>query len=173
MMRRATRLAAALAAASILPSGSAAAAAGHGIRTSSANAKALVEQARRQSPTVEALAGELARSDLFVYVDFECCAPGRRGRTNLLAATPHGRYVRVAVHAMLPTWERIEVLAHELQHAVEVARAPEVHDQTGMRALFRRIGWMVGPADFETRAAMDVERLVRADLGQRPSPRPS
>jgi hypothetical protein len=36
--------------------------------------------------------------------------------------------------------KRIAILAHELQHAVEVADAPSTTDQVGMVRLYQRIG---------------------------------
>ena len=80
----------------------------------------------------------------------------------LVSATAKARYVRVDIDVRLAPARRAEVLAHELYHALEIAAAPEVRDEAGMRALFTRIGWQDGDR-FETAAAQAVERWVRGD----------
>ena len=61
---------------------------------------------------------------------------------------------------------RIGLLAHELQHAVELADAPEVRDDEGVRQLYRRIGSASDPDHFETAAARRIERAVRMEVGR-------
>ena len=56
------------------------------------------------------------------------------------------------------------LLAHELQHAVEIAEHEEVRDEDGIRRLYREIGHASGEDAFETAAARDVEALVRLEL---------
>lgn len=55
---------------------------------------------------------------------------------------------------------------HELQHAVEVALAPEVRDSSSFYVLFNRIGVhsICSGACLETTEAMDVQRRVAEDL---------
>jgi len=69
------------------------------------------------------------------------------------------------VHTAPPD-ERIAVLAHELQHVVEVAGAPDVVDPDSMRRFFRRIGYLVNSTGnrYETRAAQQIEHRVRQEI---------
>jgi hypothetical protein len=56
-----------------------------------------------------------------------------------------------------------------LQHAVEIARAPEVRDNATLRVLYARIG--SDPQEqhsFETLAARVVERQARKESLRRP-----
>jgi len=62
----------------------------------------------------------------------------------------------------------LPALAHELQHAVEIAQAPEARDAQALEALMRRIGWCRGGRLFETGAALAIEARVRLEL-TRPS----
>lgn len=137
----------------------------HGVRAGSSLAQAVIDDAADRSPTVRALVDDLTQSDLIVYVEMRLDRPPLQGRTTLVAATPEARYVRVEIDARLAPARRAEVLAHELCHALEIARAPEVRDNDGMRALFGRIGWSEG-GRFETAAAQAVERWVRGDWSQ-------
>ncbi len=52
--------------------------------------------------------------------------------------------------------QQVAWLAHELQHALEVAAATEVRDVEGLRRLFARIGTDLGNGQFETDAAVAV-----------------
>lgn len=64
----------------------------------------------------------------------------------------------------------IATLAHELQHAAEVIRAPGVVDSRTMRELFRRIGTIsvrsAAGITYETDDARAVGEQVLRDLGQ-------
>jgi len=75
------------------------------------------------------------------------------------------RYLLVRIDRWRSTpYERIALLGHELQHALEVARAPEVRDAQGLAKLYRRIGWENQKDKFETAAAQDTGYRVRREL---------
>jgi hypothetical protein len=56
------------------------------------------------------------------------------------------------------------VRAHELQHAKEIADAPDVRDQAAVRRLMNRIGRSIGDT-FETTAAIRVGWQVWREVG--------
>jgi hypothetical protein len=59
----------------------------------------------------------------------------------------------------------IAVIAHELQHAVEVAGDPGVVDDAGLVALYRRIGHnSAGGHSYDTDAARTAGHTVRDEL---------
>jgi hypothetical protein len=61
----------------------------------------------------------------------------------------------------------VPLLAHELQHAVEVAQAPEVRDTRSVEQLFERLAITFGCGGTtcsETQAAKDVETKVSMEL---------
>ncbi len=61
----------------------------------------------------------------------------------------------------------IFILAHELQHAIEVLEAPDVSTEDAVDQLFERIGTHVYAGAVETQAALDVEHVVRRELSRR------
>jgi hypothetical protein len=132
-------------------------------------AKKLIASATEHSPTVEYLIRRLNESDVFVYVTVtQIDIP--TAKTVLLACPGPYRYLHVSINATLPPEERLVLLGHELQHALEIADAPEVRDNLTMAALFKRIGWRAGaPNKFETHLAQAMGARVRRDLISRPS----
>jgi hypothetical protein len=64
--------------------------------------------------------------------------------------------------------ERIALLGHELQHAVEIAGAPEVTSLEQLRRFYAGRGWgAVGSDHYETAAARRAEDMVRHELQKR------
>jgi hypothetical protein len=55
-------------------------------------------------------------------------------------------------------------LAHELQHAVEVARATDVRSAERFEAMYAALGTSANPRRYETAAAQDVGVRVRREL---------
>ena len=138
-------------------------------------AHAIVDDARRRSPLIDRLLAEIDASDLIVFIEFQDEPTSRPGRTRLISANDAARFVAVTVNLALPHDRRAEILAHELQHVVEIAHAPDVRDDAGMRRLFGGIGWCGGASSFETAAAIQVENTVRRELwvstsGTKPKP---
>ncbi len=78
------------------------------------------------------------------------------------------RYLRVLVRWGLPKDYLIALVAHELQHAIEVLEAPGAHDSASIERLFERIGVHQrlgkGRASYETRSALEVQDAVSAEL---------
>jgi hypothetical protein len=139
------------------------------VRPATVRAKTLLETALRDSPTVQALAASIAASDLIVIVEFAPIHSGARAVTRLVTVTAHGRFLRVTLGALTPYFDQIPLLAHELQHAVELAQAPSVRDEAGMRALYARIGIRTtGPQSFETIDARRAEAQARRERAREP-----
>jgi hypothetical protein len=66
----------------------------------------------------------------------------------------------------------IAILAHELQHAIEVAQAPEVRDSVDIERMFSALALTFGCGGttcYETQAAKDVERIVSQELTTEPN----
>jgi hypothetical protein len=121
-------------------------------------------------PTIRALARDVEASDLIVYVETGFVQQPAMARTVLMGAGTNTRYVRVTLHRLTSPDNLIELLGHELQHAVEIARAPEVRDTDAMLALYKRIGFHRRTAThFETMAARQIATRVRAEVAKRPS----
>lgn len=122
------------------------------------------------SPTARAIVDELVHSDLVIHV--VPLGPARRGQftgaTHFVVRAGGRRLIRVAVDQMLPHDHRAAALAHELYHALEVARTGWVVDHPSFAALFRRIGRPSGGDPhgecFETVAAVRVTAAVLREL---------
>jgi hypothetical protein len=134
------------------------------VRATDKAARQVVASAIERSPTVAHLITQLNRSDVFVYVSV-------RGidiptaKTVLLASPGKLRYLHVLINVTQSPGQRLVLLGHELQHALEIANAPEVRDRATLAALFRKIGWTAGsPNKFETHLAQEVGARVRRDL---------
>jgi hypothetical protein len=138
-----------------------------GVRPLTRGAAALLEDGARRSPLMRSQLALLGASDLVVYLTeaFEVEAGEPKGRLQFVSAAAGRRYVIVCLARWKMSWnDRLVLLAHELQHAVEVADAPEVADVSSFRDLYTRIGWQLRPGHFETEAARQATVRMRLDL---------
>jgi hypothetical protein len=133
------------------------------LRATSPVVRSLIDEATVSSPIVNRLIAQLQRSDTIVYVEMTGSPEIPRARTMLAAASRDVRFLRISISVLIPPMERVPLLAHELQHATEIAAAIEARDEAGIRQLYQRIGLGGGSDRWETRAAAEVERLVRAE----------
>jgi hypothetical protein len=82
------------------------------------------------------------------------------------AAGPR-RVLRIIVN---PRWfhgcEMVGAIAHELQHAMEVLKNPNVRTTTSLFRLFERIG-PTSSGTFETKEALEMERVVGREACER------
>jgi len=78
------------------------------------------------------------------------------------------RFLRITLDPNLQGTTVVEMIAHELQHALEIVRAPEVTDVDTLRALYQRIGYQRernGQRDeWETTDAQRVAERVATEL---------
>jgi hypothetical protein len=78
---------------------------------------------------------------------------------------PNNSKPRIQVLDCIASDATIALIGHELQHAAEVAAAPDVKDQAGLASLYKRIGEPGGLAhSFDTRAAQNTGQRVRLEL---------
>jgi len=127
-----------------------------------------VEVGMVRSPTFSALVQTINQSEFVVYVE-----SSRKLRNGMEGCLVHGgaglRYLRVVVKTGLSVDERIEVVAHELQHVREVIEARILNDPTAMQALFSRIGTNKHrqgerQQEYETNAARNIAVKVAREL---------
>jgi hypothetical protein len=136
------------------------------VRAATPAVQMLLTDAIAQSAVVNDLIRRLTQSDTIVYVELTGSPEIPIARTKLVAATAGGRFVRIALNMLLSRWDRLPLLAHELQHAVEIAEAADVRDDVGVRRHFGRVGFANGTDHYETQAARDVERRVRVEIAR-------
>jgi hypothetical protein len=133
----------------------------------------LLDIAADRSAIVAGLLEDIERTDLIVYItdSMPGVFTGPKSTMVFLSGDSSLRYLLIRVDSMrLPLPERIAALGHELQHAMEVAAAPEVKSASGMAELYRRIGWETSKGRFESQAAQTVAFRITKQLGQRNKP---
>jgi hypothetical protein len=120
-----------------------------------------------RSAAFRAIVAELDASDLIAYVDEGRCVPGIRSCLRIFPTSGRLRFVRIHLDTRQHLATVVGQIAHELQHAVEVARRPDVVDGASLRALYREIGYRscAPPSEcFETIGAQDLEATVVRDV---------
>ena len=95
-----------------------------------------------RSPTFRRLVDELDQMGTIVYVERGICGFG-----HYKACLPHSitiaggiRFLRIVVERGQGGAQELALIGHELQHALEIARAPDIRSPDDITALFRRIG---------------------------------
>lgn len=144
---------------------------GSGVRAVKTWIAELLAQARPASPTLEGLVTLVESTPLIVHVDesAEAHAPWD-GRIRFVASAGGCQYVRIELRRLSPA-RAAAVLAHELQHALEVA-AGEVTSLVEFDALFRRVGFAMrghGRDLYDTEAAIRVGVDTLEELTGRPA----
>jgi len=134
------------------------------VRPIDERASELLLDAWTSSPTVQALVETIEASDLIVQVESQPVLAVFRARLRFMSAVPGCRYLRVSIKVPGLPETLLPALAHELQHAVEIAQAADVVDERTLTDLFRRIGSETKHTVYETEAAVAVEELVRWEL---------
>lgn len=134
------------------------------VRSTDAVATALLTAGLTHSEIVGSQVAGLEASDLIVLIGTSAMPGKWRGVISLVAAQSDVRYVTVTVNRALDPREQLAVLAHELQHATELAGDRTVVDQAGVRALYARLGWATNSDGYETREAQEQERRMREEV---------
>jgi hypothetical protein len=144
------------------------------VRAMDGRVQNLLSAGVRRSPAFAGLLTALQETDVIVYVEATMNMPSDvTGRLLLQAVTPSERYLRIQYRATLLGDRAIEVVAHELRHALEIAEERSVTDSTGLGALYQRIGHRStlahAPArkGYETLAALQTGDIVRTELSGR------
>jgi hypothetical protein len=142
------------------------------IRTKEPDVRLAVASCFERSITCRGLIETIEASTTIVYVKTGWCRSTRPSSClNFMAnGVEVYRYLRVTLDPALRGDTVIAVLGHELQHAVEIVRAPEVTGTDTMRALFERIGYRLqsysGLDEFETVEARHIKAVIWDELRQ-------
>jgi hypothetical protein len=139
------------------------------VRTTEPEVQALLDNATSRSETFRSLVAALNESDVIVYIETSVTrATKLRGHlVHRIVAKGTHRYLRLRLNPFGPVEQRISVIAHELQHALEIAQAPNVGRSETVQSFFELIGFTHGTQCgdcYETTRALDVERTVREEL---------
>ena len=138
------------------------------LRGTSVRETALISDLLTRSAIARTLAAAIEAADVIVYVQLSPTLPHGHATTRFVTATNQVRFVRVTLGATGHPDDLAALLAHELQHAIEIARDPGITDSAGVRRLYRSIGEdRTASSAFETAAAQEVGWRVRQELASR------
>ena len=147
-------LAAALSAVAVQP---VEAQAGLRVRSHSAPIVAAIARGRGASPTFRRLVETIDASDGLVFVDEGRCAGGVRAcLLPLVTVAGPSRVLRILVNLRKAHGcEMVEMIGHELQHAIEVLTHPGIKSDVQVYNFFYLVG-RTSAVRFETEAAVEA-----------------
>jgi hypothetical protein len=140
------------------------------VRSTNATILEMLREGAERSATFRSIIDAIDHSTGIVYVEFGYCAFGHvNGCLLPFIASAHGdRYLRILV---TPDRNRrshdqlLALLAHEMQHALEVLEHNEVVDVATMEAMYRKFGKpLIGLTGYETSAARAAGDAVLNEL---------
>ena len=139
------------------------------VRALDASMRAAMSSGMKGSPLFRELVAQLEDSDLIIHLESDCTMRDRvQGKLLFVTAAGGVRYLRVRIGCAVSGVRQVAILGHELRHAVEVAEAPWVVDESTMAEEYRRIGFPsrgdAGGSSFESRAAIDAGERILRDL---------
>jgi hypothetical protein len=138
------------------------------VRTDDAKLRALMARGMAESPTFREIVKEIDRLPGLVQVTASQCG----ARSKLSACLDHHvqvaggyRFLRINMLPSEPEYRRLPLLAHELQHALEVLSDESATSLETVAKLFERIGERrPGVGNFETEAALRVQVTVTREM---------
>ena len=129
----------------------------------------MLDEGARRSSTFKQMVADLERSDVIVYVTTSRELPRTElGELRFVCARGGHRYLRATIRSRLGPRDFVSTIAHELQHALEVAAHAEVVDGASMAALYQRIG-RASCSGYETAAAVRAGDVVGVELERGPA----
>ena len=138
------------------------------VRASEPRILALLEIGLSRSATFRNLVATLDASDVIVYVEPKLTRQNLGGYlAHRIVARGGYRYLRIAIEMQGAEGRSVPLLAHELQHAVEIAQTPEAIDAESLEQAFVRLAVRFGcsrASCYETQAAQDVQQIVGDEL---------
>ena len=134
------------------------------VRSEHAETRRALAEGYRRSPTFRRVVGIIEQSDLLVYVSHQITETKLGGHVQVMGVANGTRIVLIFINPNLASVRSIAMIAHELQHAVEIANAPQVVDHQSLLRHYERIGTPTGWQRYDTAAARTIETLVLAEL---------
>jgi hypothetical protein len=143
------------------------------IRTNDPRLMRIVHEGFRASATFRGLVERLQQSDVVVYLESGGLGSSD-GRLMFLSKVAGLRYVHIRVVRLASNDGQIALIGHELQHAVEIADAPDVVDSSSLARAYQRIGYLnpraIGSVAFDSDAAVEVGHRVLRELSGKKAP---
>jgi hypothetical protein len=127
----------------------------------------LLAEGIAHSPTFRWLVDRLNHSNVIVYVDVRPDMPPHLGGSlRFLARSATDHFLKIQLNRKFQGKILVALLAHELQHAVEVAEEGNIGSAEDLRRLYRRVGVRTGFDRYDTVAARQAGYIVRDELGR-------
>ena len=120
-----------------------------------------------RSPTLRRIVSQLEESNVIVYIEMQPAMDKQlAGRLLWVTAVQNFRYVRISLNPETNADVAISTLGHELQHALEVAHAPTIVNESSFEAYYRAngISTRAHASGWDTQAARDAGDLVRREI---------
>ena len=140
------------------------------VRSDDQHVRRTIVEVYAKSASLRGLVDEIEQLRLIVYVEPGFCASAKVEACLVHSVVVAGgqRWLRILVDPRHGVRRLGAIIGHELQHAVEVGRHPEVVDSSGMERLARAISDLPCGRPFagcfETRAAVEVEKKIFDEL---------
>jgi hypothetical protein len=136
------------------------------VRSSDEEVRQALAYGARHSSTFAELVAKLDDSDVVAYIttDIRSRANAEAYLVHTVVATARARYLTIVVRRPFGRDRIVSVIAHELQHALEVSAAPNVRTGTDILNLYQRIGIGDCVGRFETQAARFVQQRVEQEM---------
>ena len=129
--------------------------------------RALIDRGMERSVTFRALNTGLDNANVIVYVRFSPCSQGVPACLFWASADTDARRLLIKIDRFGRSPDELTaLLAHELQHANEVASDSEITDLASFQRSFASRGWKHA-AGFETEEAGKISKRVAAELSRR------
>lgn len=144
------------------------------LRPQNAHIAELLRTGKARSATLRSLADRIEAGNVIVYIAVNpLLKSSLSGGLTWMTKAGAFRFVRASISRDLTPDQMIATLAHELQHAAEVAEDESVISEATLVAMYRRIGLPNRGATpgFETVAAQEMGYQVRRELTAAPVPR--
>lgn len=144
------------------------------VRSTDIRAQEWIQAGAEGSPTFRELLIRLSDSDLIVYVQVVDRITNAFGRTFFVTSTATVRYLRIEVVLGGNLTEMVALVAHELQHAAEIAGAPRVRDRQTLAQFYLGMSEnSLASGQYDSAEARYTEARVKRELmssGYRSSP---
>src|SRR5262245_30205193 len=137
------------------------------VRPEGAAIRSLIDRGMERSATFRDLNTSLDNANVIVYVRFAPCFAGVPSCLIWASADTKARRLLVKIDRFGRSPDELTaLLAHELQHANEVASDSEVTDFASFQSSFALRGWKHA-VGFETEEARKISKRVAAELSRR------
>jgi len=137
------------------------------VRPEDAAIRALIDRGMERSATFRDLNTGLDNANVIVYVRFSRCSAGVPACLVWASADTDARRLLIKIDRFGRSPDELTaLLAHELQHANEVASDSEITDLASFQKSFASSGWKRA-AGFETEQAGKISKRVAAELNRR------